>query len=547
MATQNPWAVLVCRFSNDYNDPFQTHISDLYSEWESAFGSFWISQNMSIQSASDNRTIAELYTMFFTNLGYSTFNIVRYWADMSHGNIDISSSEIFPCILDITREQGAALAVAPGGKQYQLDIFKKAKAALQQQHNVDWKNYFGVIVSFQTPEPDAQGGWMDGGPGVFMDIRSVIGNGTQAWGHEMGHAYGLSHSRADHMNEDYTDPWDIMSTKAAFSAPDPLYGMRGPGLNACNMRERKWLDENRTWKSVAGKDVSQVIQLRPLHKKGLSGFLAAELPAADNHGPYLIEFRVKNNWDAQIPAPSVIIHRPGSNEENGNGHSRSQPDQEIHSHSYVMQGTKSQLSLSAGDIFETGSGPFSRVHVMDIDDINEIATIHVCYVSTVKKKPAVKISFRTQHDNCRPRCVEGATTVFVYKISDLQCSCPYHVIWNVVGAASVAGQKNDSSSFSIVAPDPSVWVKVTLHVFFDDGSSAVDALGFYSISQGTADLLEFICKTLQEKRKANPWWEWNPAIVRTVLSRYSKQQLLETAKRTEKLLSNLHQIIEHTE
>lgn len=547
MATQTPWAVLLCRFSNDYNDPFQTHISDLYSEWESLFGSFWISQNMGIQSASDNRTVMELYTMFFTSRGYSTFNIVRYWADMSHGNIDISASEVFPCVLDITKEQGAAMAIAPGGKQYQNDIFKKAKSALQQQHQMDWKNYFGVIVSFQTPDHGAQGRCFDGSPGVFMDIRYVISNGTQAWGHEMGHAYGLNHSREDNSTEDCKDPWDIMSTQAAFSAPDPLYGRRGPGLNACNMRGKKWLDEGRTWKSTPGKDFSQVIQLRPLHKKGLSGFLAAELPAVGNRGTCLVEFRVKNNWDADIPAPAVIVHRPGGTEENGEGLNQPVPEQLTHFHSYAMKGTKNQLSLSAGDLFETGSGPFCRVQVIDIDDVNEIATIHVCYASGVKTKPTVKISFRTQHDNCRPRSVDGDTAVFVYKISDLQCSCSYRVIWNVIGAVPVAGQKNDSSSFSIVVPDPSVWVKVTLNVFFDDGNSASDTLSFYSISQGTADLLEFICKTLQEKRKPNPWWEWNPAILRTVAARYSKQQLLETVKRTEKLLSNLQKIIEHVE
>ena len=317
MATQTPWAVLLCRYSNDYNDPFQTHISDLYSEWESVFGGFWISQNMSINCASDNRTIMGLYQQFFTSQGYSTFNIVRYWNDMSHGNIDTSTSEVFPCILDITKEQAAAIAKSPGGRQYQNDIFKKAKSALQQQYDVDWKNYFGVIVSFQTPDHGAQGGWFDGGPGVFMDIRHVVGNGTQVWGHEMGHAYGLDHSRADCSNEDYMDPWDMMSTKAAFSTTDPLYGMRGPGLNAWNMRGQKWLDESRVWKGTPGKDFNQAIQLRPLHKRGLNGYLAAELPSIGNHSPYLIEFRVKNNWDAEIPAPGIIVHRLGGADENG--------------------------------------------------------------------------------------------------------------------------------------------------------------------------------------------------------------------------------------
>jgi|GEM_PF-3457755 len=546
MATQTPWAVLLCRYSNDYNDPFQTHISDLYSEWESVFGGFWISQNMSINCASDNRTIMGLYQQFFTSQGYSTFNIVRYWNDMSHGNIDTSTSEVFPCILDITKEQAAAIAKSPGGRQYQNDIFKKAKSALQQQYDVDWKNYFGVIVSFQTPDHGAQGGWFDGGPGVFMDIRHVVGNGTQVWGHEMGHAYGLDHSRADCSNEDYMDPWDMMSTIAAFSTADPLYGMRGPGLNAWNMRGQKWLDESRVWKGTPGKDFNQTIQLRPLHKRGLNGYLAAELPSIGNHSPYLIEFRVKNNWDAEIPAPGIIVHRLGGADENGETADQRSINP-INTHSYVMKGTRNQHSLTAGDIFEIGTGPFSRIQVIAIDDVNEIATIQLCYASGSKTKPSVKISFRTQYDHCRPRSVEGATSTFVYKITDLQYACAYRVVWNVIGAVPVAGQKNDGTAFSIVVPDPSVWVKVTIGVFFDDGNSANDVLSFYSISQGTADLLEFICKMLQEKRKPNPWWEWNPAILRTIAARYSKQQLIEAGARAEKLLGNLQKIIEHME
>ena len=59
----------------------------------------------------------------------------------------------------------------------------------------------------------------------------------------MGHGYGLDHSRRDGADADYQEPWDIMSTLAAYSAPDPDYANRGPGLNAWNMRGRGWLDE----------------------------------------------------------------------------------------------------------------------------------------------------------------------------------------------------------------------------------------------------------------------------------------------------------------
>src|SRR5205085_334431 len=111
----------------------------------------------------------------------------------------------------------------------------------------------------------------------------------------MGHGYGLGHSRRDGSDEDYQDRWDIMSTANAFSVSDPDYCARGPGLNAWNMRGRGWLNESRVWKpqSIV---FDQVVELRPLHRRDLSGWLAAELPPSDGdggHGRYLVEFRLK--------------------------------------------------------------------------------------------------------------------------------------------------------------------------------------------------------------------------------------------------------------
>ena len=39
--------------------------------------------------------------------------------------------------------------------------------------------------------------------------------------HEMGHVYGLQHSRISGSTDDYKDPWDIMSAASVYSASDP--------------------------------------------------------------------------------------------------------------------------------------------------------------------------------------------------------------------------------------------------------------------------------------------------------------------------------------
>src|ERR1044072_4811160 len=181
MTTPQPWAILLCKYRDDPNDPARTTIADLYQQWgDNAVN--WVQP----QSASDPRTILAVYEAFFTPAGTGTRNAVRYWDEMSHGTIDVSGSKVFPCTLNRTVAEGETRAQNPGGAAYQNETFQLAKQALAAQHDVDWRNFFGVAVSFQSPDYGAQGGSYDGGPGVFMDLRYVVANGIQSWGQEMG-------------------------------------------------------------------------------------------------------------------------------------------------------------------------------------------------------------------------------------------------------------------------------------------------------------------------------------------------------------------------
>ena len=116
-------------------------------------------------------------------------------------------------------------------------------------------------------------------------------------GQEMGHGFGLAHSRIDGSTADYKDPWDIMSTAGPYEASHPTYTWTGPGMNAANMDGRGWLDGSRVW-SGAG-----TVQLRPLHRRDLPGWLCARV------GEFYVEFRVKDGWDKGIPAATVLVHR----------------------------------------------------------------------------------------------------------------------------------------------------------------------------------------------------------------------------------------------
>ena len=103
----------------------------------------------------------------------------------------------------------------------------------------------------------------------------------------------------------------------------------GPGLNAWCMRSRGWLDESRVW-SGPYDGFDSTVTLRPLHHRSLPGYLAAEI------GQYLVEFRVRERWDAAIPRAAVLVHRFEAN------------------HSYLMPAVSGSEDLVKGDRFESG-------------------------------------------------------------------------------------------------------------------------------------------------------------------------------------------------
>ena len=324
----------------------------------------------------------------------------------------------------------------------------------------------------------------------------------------------LGHSRQQGSNDDYLDPWDVMSTRRAYSGPDPLYSMRGPGINAWNMRGRQWLDESRIWKPLSAGDFSQTIAIRPLHRRDLSGYLGAELPGIGTDSTYLVELRVRRDWDLAIPGAAVFVHR-----------FEGPIGQFLGTHSYVMTGTAGQFALSAGGHFEAGTGPFSHVKVLSIDDVNGVATIELCHSLSPKVTPTVKIAPATLTDSCSPIYVAGNTCKFVFTLSTGPCAQDYTVLWSVTGATPSPNAKNNGTSFEVVLPDPSAPAQVLISVIFSDGTMTSGSLEFRTITQAEARWREFLCQLLRERQFPTPWWQWSPASLAPVIRPYTRAQL----------------------
>jgi len=294
-----------------------------------------------------------IYEDLFTSKGIGKQNMVDFFRDMSHGNLDLSGSKIFGWY---TLPYNIADYVGngtPGAGQIDRGGLVNQARTLATAAGVDLSQFAGVVVSC-LGAVDLCG--FVGGMAAICDSLSLQ---PSLLGQEMGHGYGLDHARQQGSTDDYRDPWDVMSTAAYpyMEANDAEFTKVGPGLNAWNMRGRGWLDESRVWSPPSG-SWGGPVELRPLHRRDLPGNLAAQL------GNYLIEFRVPQRWDAAISSACVLVHRFEGN------------------HSYVMSATSGRQGMLVGDKFTTGNPamvvePFGELEVTGIDMKTLTATLNI--------------------------------------------------------------------------------------------------------------------------------------------------------------------------
>jgi hypothetical protein len=298
------------------------------------------------------------FEQLFTTAGTGSFNMTDYFETMSQGALDLSGSAVHGWF---TLDQPQTTYVGNGpvgpGQMGRNELLKAARAKAQAG-GVDLSQYFGVVVCMNTLT-DLFGSL--GGRAALCDPGSFE---PTVLGQEMGHGYGLQHSRVDGSTGDYLDPWDTMSTwNTCYFANDANYTLIGPGLNAANMRNMGWLDESRVWKPSSGAFSAVQVELRPLHARGLPGFLAAEVPGTP--GGFLVEFRVAEDWDVAFPRAAVFVHRL---------------DAGI---SYRMLGSGGSSDLVVGDTFTVGVDDpywsYLTVRVDEIDTGRHFAKVSMSY------------------------------------------------------------------------------------------------------------------------------------------------------------------------
>ena len=155
----------------------------------------------------------------FTSSGAGKLNMVDFFRDMSHGKLDLSGSQVFGWY---TLDKKISEYTDDKEGRNKLLEWAREKAVADGK---DLSKFFSVVVCTMSD-------WSLGGIGgaASDDDRTRWGNGMSSLspsilGQEMGHTYGLSHSRAFGSTTDYEDPWDIMSTARhrTTMAPHPYF------------------------------------------------------------------------------------------------------------------------------------------------------------------------------------------------------------------------------------------------------------------------------------------------------------------------------------
>lgn len=284
----------------------------------------------------------------FTKEGRGSQNLVDFFLDNSHGKIDLSATKVVgPYTIPYKRADYLGnVGTVPAGKLNRGGVLEAGKAAAVVKKH-DLSQYAGIVVCGYNALDLC--GWTGAGA-VLCDAFSLT---TTLLGHELSHGYGLDHSRRDGSDADYQDPWDIMSAATTHSASHSEYDSIGPGMNAWNMRALGWLNEKRVAVVKPDSSTTREFELGALHDRGPQ-------TAAVDVGGYLVEFRMRDGWDAAIPRSCVLVHRREGN------------------NTYVMVGDGGQSDLVSGGTFDD-KGFLRRVtvHVLSIDERTRRARIRV--------------------------------------------------------------------------------------------------------------------------------------------------------------------------
>lgn len=254
---------------------------------------------------SDNITTPKSL-QYFKNMYSSNYpGLDNYWREVSNNNVNlIGSNAVGWYILPHTRIYYLTNSYLYGIAKDCTDL---ANA------DVDFSQFWGINIMLN----DDVDGYAWGGSMV-----STLGDVSKNWPitwlppwaygdiatteHEIGHAFGLSHSIA--YGNEYGNQWDVMSDtwSNCENSTNRTFGCLGQSTTAWGKDALGWIN-GRKYLLVNNKETNILVECLELSTATKTLLVQIQVKDSVSHF-FTVETRCKSGYDVKLPTKAVIIH-----------------------------------------------------------------------------------------------------------------------------------------------------------------------------------------------------------------------------------------------